>query len=275
VDSEDQNRKPPDHLDDLAKSCVCWAVAVNCQLSTVNWFGSASVVHSAFLSCGHCTVADRPSLSCRDRFAGRRSEKDEASGSLMDDMNTADLNYLVERIQAGDSSAKNQLFTKVIARLESLTRKMLKNYPVVMRFADTMDVLQEASIRLLRALETVTPASTRDFSNLSAVQIRRQLLDLARHFGGRCGHGANLSDQQLDDDVAVAPASSDSQDLERWSRFHESVESLPSEEREVLSLKFYHGWTERQIGELLNVNERTVRRWYKSASDRLRKMVDG
>ena len=39
--------------------------------------------------------------------------------------------------------------------------------------------------RLYRALETVTPVSVRDFLNLAAVQIRRELTDLARYYSKR------------------------------------------------------------------------------------------
>ncbi len=49
-------------------------------------------------------------------------------------------------------------------------------------------------------------------------------------------------------------------DLDRWQRFHEEVEKLPTEEREVVGLRFYHGWGEAEIAELFGVTERTVRR---------------
>jgi len=47
--------------------------------------------------------------------------------------------------------------------------------------------------------------------------------------------------------------------------FHEAVDHLPAEEREVLALRFYHGWTQGQIAELLGVTERTVRRSWNRA----------
>ena len=54
-------------------------------------------------------------------------------------------------------------------------------------------------------------------------------------------------------------------DLERWAAFHEMVGALPAEEREVVGLVHYHGWTQAQIAELFGVTERTVRRWWQSA----------
>ena len=68
---------------------------------------------------------------------------------------------------------------------------MLGRFPNVRRWADTDDVLQNAQLRLLHALETVRPDSTRRFFGLAAKQIRWELIDLARHFYGAEGIGAN------------------------------------------------------------------------------------
>ena len=53
----------------------------------------------------------------------------------------------------------------------------------------TDDVLQNAVVRLLRALEEVRPPSVRAFFGLAATQMRRELLDLARRYQGRGGPG--------------------------------------------------------------------------------------
>jgi len=68
---------------------------------------------------------------------------------------------------------------------------MLRNYPGVGRWVEASDVLQGSLLRLLRALESVQPESTRAFFGLAAEQKRRELLDLARHFYGPQGLGAN------------------------------------------------------------------------------------
>jgi RNA polymerase sigma factor (sigma-70 family) len=43
------------------------------------------------------------------------------------------------------------------------------------------------------------------------------------------------------------------------------VEKLAVQEREVVGLIYYHGWTQAQVAELFQVNVRTVRRWWESA----------
>ena len=67
--------------------------------------------------------------------------------------------------------------------------------------ADTGDVLQNSTIRLLRSLQTMRPATTRDYFNLAAVHIRRELIDLAR----RCKGRAPLPFDATVHDTAPAP----------------------------------------------------------------------
>jgi RNA polymerase sigma-70 factor (ECF subfamily) len=180
---------------------------------------------------------------------------------------TTQLHAYIDRIRAGDREAADALLRQVCGRLEPLARSMLRRFPNVQRWADTGDVLQSALVRLLHTLEAVTPESTRHFINLAAMHIRRELLDLARHYR-RCvdrpGEG-----QRGEAPVDVPDLRDAREDLDLWSAFHEQVELLPAEEREVLGLVFYHGWTQAQIAELFQVDERTVRRRWRAALLRL------
>src|SRR3954452_9720300 len=97
----------------------------------------------------------------------------------------------LDRMRAGDAFARDELIRGFQGRLELLARKMVGRDRRVSRWVDAEDVLQNALLRLLRALETVQTDSTRAFFGLAAEQIRRELLDLARHFYGPEGDGAN------------------------------------------------------------------------------------
>jgi RNA polymerase sigma-70 factor (ECF subfamily) len=185
------------------------------------------------------------------------------------DAQTTVLVQLLERMKRGDREARDELVRAFQARLELLGQKMLRNYPGVGRWVEASDVLQGSLLRLLRALESVQPESTRAFFGLAAEQIRRELLDLARHFYGPQGLGANHASVGADPETSrpgFEPADpGDDGDLERWCRFHEEVTRLPVQEREVVGLVYYHGWTQTQVAELFQVNVRTVRRWWESA----------
>jgi RNA polymerase sigma factor (sigma-70 family) len=186
-------------------------------------------------------------------------------------LHTIQLQGWIRRLNEGDPKAADELFGAASERLERLARRMLRNFPNVRRLADTADVCQEAALRLLRTLHQIqpSPATVRDFLSLAATHIRRELLDLARRCGAakRRGEVAWTEDDSFPE--AVAAEEDNHEELERWRTFHEVVERLPAEEREVVSLRFYHGWSEAQIAELFEVTERTVRRRWAAGCARL------
>jgi RNA polymerase sigma factor (sigma-70 family) len=193
-----------------------------------------------------------------------------------DSFDTVRLHQYVGRWQAGDAAAADELLRRIGQRLEHMTRKMLGSFPNVRACAETADVLQASLLRLINTLRQVQPESTRHFFNLAAVQVRRELLDLARRFNRQefaRPTPAVADDSSQTDAVAAAPAPGSDKELDLWCRFHEAVEQLPVEEHEVLGLVFYHGWTQAQIAELFQVDERTIRRRWRSACRRLHELI--
>jgi RNA polymerase sigma-70 factor (ECF subfamily) len=191
----------------------------------------------------------------------------------MDDRfpHTAQLHRWLDRMQAGDLSAREELLRSLGDRLERLARKMLGRFPDVRRWVETDDVLQNSLLRLLRALRDVRPPCMRDFFGLAAEQMRRELLDLARHYYGPHGQGAN----HASNGPGTEPADPDEgpEELERWYAFHQEVGRLPNEEREVVGLIFYHGWTQAEVAELFQVSERTIRRRWEAALVKLHRTL--
>jgi RNA polymerase sigma factor (sigma-70 family) len=198
-------------------------------------------------------------------------------------LRTADFHVWIDRMRDGDDSAAQQLLRHAAGQLERMARKMLRQFPSVSRWEQTDDLLQNAVMRLLRALKEVRPDSVRGFFGLAAALMRRELIDLARHYQGPQGHGANHASVFADPALANNPAAllepaapgDDAEEMERWAAFHGAVEALPPEEREVVGLTFYHGWTQLEIAALFQVDERTVRRRWRSACQRLSERLEG
>lgn len=190
---------------------------------------------------------------------------------------TPEFHRLLAGVRAGDPAARDALIRACHDRLERLARRMLRGFPNVRRWADTGDVFQNAAMRLLRALEQMDVSDTRALFNLAATMIRRELIDLARHFDGPEGVGANhASHAPGGPPVPDRPdPTTDPARLERWTALHEAAERLPVEEREVFGLVFYHGWTQAQVGALLGVDPRTVRRRWAAACKVLHAALDG
>jgi RNA polymerase sigma-70 factor (ECF subfamily) len=192
----------------------------------------------------------------------------------MADQPTIRLQQCLERLQAGDEGARQELLAGVSDRLTRLTRAMLKDYARLRRWEETGDVLQSALLRLYRALQTVTPGTLREFYRLAALQIRRELIDLARHhFGPQSGGGHHES-------VAGAPeAPADStcgpDRLASWAEFHEQVDALPEQEREVFDLVWYQGLTHPEAAALLETSTKTVQRRWHAACRKLHEALGG
>ena len=188
---------------------------------------------------------------------------------------TAQLDGLLDLMRAGDGTARKRLIEHACERLRGLARKMLRHYPKVHRWEETDDVFVEAVVRLHRALETVQPESPRHFYNLAATQIRRVLIDLARRYYGAEGLGSHHDTAARNPEGEVQPRyeqadlSGEPSGLAEWSEFHEQVEAMPEEEREVFNLIWYEEMTQEQAAEVLGVTTRTVRRRWREARYRI------
>jgi RNA polymerase sigma-70 factor (ECF subfamily) len=189
----------------------------------------------------------------------------------------------LDRLQAGDESARKELLNCACERLTRLTRTMLKSYQRVKRWEQTDDVFQNAVMRLYRSLGEVRPASVGDFFRLAALNIRRELLDLAKHYYGPQGQGAkhaSLGQGQESGSLPQAPleqpdAGDDPSRLAAWTEFHSQVGQLPEEEREVFDLLWYQELSQAEAAVVLQVSERTVKRRWQSARLKLHQALKG
>lgn len=183
-------------------------------------------------------------------------------------LTTTLLHEKIDRLRGGDPAAREELIRVIRDRMYRLARRMLPSYPSVRAAADVEDVLQNAYLRLLAALEKVRPASTRDFFRLAGYLVRQEMIDLLRRFARRpVGPFPDAHD-------VTAPA----EGHDAWVHFHQAVEALPADEREVVTLRFYHGRGPDEIAALVGVDVRTVRRRWGAACralrDALREQLD-
>src|SRR4051812_47754249 len=92
---------------------------------------------------------------------------------------TAELQGLIDRIQAGDETARRLLLERAYDRLGRLANRILSgSFPAVQERHDVQSVVHETWLRLLQALEKTQPPTVADFFRLAAHKIRQVLLDL-------------------------------------------------------------------------------------------------
>lgn len=178
---------------------------------------------------------------------------------------TTRLNGWLADLRRGDVTARNEVVAHACDRLRTLTARMLRSFKRVRRWAETDDVLQNALLRLHRALVEVQPETPRQFYALAAQQIRRELLDLARQQYGPEGIGTNYdTDSGIAAEKQSTPAD-EPHDLDGWTRFHEQVEKLADDQREVFDLLWYEGLTQPEAATVLGVSLKTVKRRWQDA----------
>jgi RNA polymerase sigma-70 factor (ECF subfamily) len=195
---------------------------------------------------------------------------------------SAEIQGWLDRLRAGDDSARAELLSCARQNLERLTRKMLRGWERVHRWEQTPDVMQNALVRLYRALEECRPASAVEFFRLAATSIRRELQDLARHYYGPQGDGANHATPNWRTHGAGADEAptwdfgavdEDPADLAVWTEFHAGVARLPDEERAAFDLLWYQELSQAEAAELLGISERTLKRRWAAARLRLGRIL--
>ena len=88
--------------------------------------------------------------------AGLVACRTRPQGAAMANVNqTVEIEGWIQRLQAGDDSARQELLNCACERLTRLTRKMLKDFGRVKRWEQTDDVVQNSLLRLYRTLAEV------------------------------------------------------------------------------------------------------------------------
>jgi DNA-directed RNA polymerase specialized sigma24 family protein len=171
------------------------------------------------------------------------------------------LQQKLDLLREGNPQAREDIIDCSCQRLRHLVGTMLSQYPRLQQWEDTDDVLQDAMLRLHRALEQVQPQSVAQFFGLAATHIRRTLLDLVRrHFGPEGPGGYSHVDVGNGDWITSRGGPTTPK---AWAECYEALDGLPEQEREVVDLLWFDGLTQAEAAEVLGISERTIRRrWY-------------
>lgn len=189
---------------------------------------------------------------------------------------------LLDRLRAGDESARDELIALPIDRLRRIASAVLRAAPRVHRWEETDDLFQTAAVRLWQALRANRPATPAEFFGLAGVCARRELIDLARKLYGPEGVGANhasrisgTGDSRPNRHPEPADPATDPGELARWTEFHERVGDLPADDRALFDLLWYQGLSQPEAAAVLGMPERTLRRRWRAARVKLDAVVNG
>jgi RNA polymerase sigma-70 factor (ECF subfamily) len=185
----------------------------------------------------------------------------------------------LDRLQAGEPDARNELIRHTYTRLKLLTRQMLREYPRLRAWEETSDVFQNVLVRLDRTLQAVKITTPRDFLRLATTQIRRELIDLTRHHFGPEGLGTNMVAPGGADWRNAPPEPVDKvpspESLSRWEELHTQIANLEEDDRELFELLYYQGLTQNEAATLLGMSLTTFKRRWRWARVRLMTLLGG
>jgi RNA polymerase sigma factor (TIGR02999 family) len=194
-----------------------------------------------------------------------------ASGAPIGDPSVSvDLTDLLHAWRAGDAGSGDRLIEALYRELRTIARSGRRGEPAAATL-ETTALVHEAYLRLLDQKRT----DWRDRSHflaIAATTMRRVLVDRARarlslKRGGRAPHIelSEVAAAGLDPTVEVLDVD---RALERLAR------DFPRPAR-VVELKFFGGLEEKEIAELLEVTDRTVRRDWSFAAAWLARELGG
>jgi len=152
----------------------------------------------------------------------------------------------------------------------------------VHRWEETCDVLQNSLLRLYRSLADTRPSRTVDFFRLAALNIRRELHDLAKHYYGPRGVGANYVATVWDGQVSPMATNRSVGRPPTPVKTGESggLGGIPCSGRaptraraRTVRPSVVQELSQSEAAALLNVSERTLKRRWAAARLRLHKML--
>jgi len=173
----------------------------------------------------------------------------------------------LERLTAGDSTARAALLQFAYARLRVVVEKRLDHFARLARWEQADDVTQEAAVKLWGALNEISPRTVREFWGMAAEEVRRVLLDLTRHHFGPHQIAAYTETglpigaapaERVDSNVGAA-------NLERWTALHEQIAHLPEDERDITMALWYGGLTMSAAASVLGISPDIAQRRWKEA----------
>jgi RNA polymerase sigma-70 factor, ECF subfamily len=176
------------------------------------------------------------------------------------------ITLLLEKMQVGDDGARAELVSLVYPRLKKLAARQMRGERPDHTLQPTA-LVNEVFLKLA-AGKGVAWQNRNHFFALSAALMRQILVDHARHRkAAKRGGGATATD------------------VEDWhAQFHERPEvvlevdklltrlnALDSRQAQVVEMRYFAGFSEGEIAEVLGISERTVKRDWKMAQAWMRK----
>lgn len=190
----------------------------------------------------------------------------------MDPAATVELQQLLDRLRAGDESARREFLEKACDRLRRLAGKILSgSFPRMRQQHEVDSVVHETWLRLIQAMDKADPPTVADFFRLAAHKIRQVLLDMVASERRDLHHQQTLAPNldSLATPQEPADQSLDGARLAVWTEFHQNVGKLAEAERSIFEMHYYLGLPQAEIAKILELHPRKVSYLWVAATEQL------
>lgn len=178
---------------------------------------------------------------------------------------------LLAQAQDGDSSARDELYRRLIPRLEGFARGRVPSS--LQSLTDTQEVVQDTVVRSLRHIETFKPQHEGALLHYLKKVLMNRIRDQAR----RGGREVPIGDDGSIKDTAEQSPVSKLVGEETLRHFAEALETLPGDQKTAVSLHVEMGYSLDELGEALDRSKEAARkllfRGLKSMAGKLEKYV--
>lgn len=198
----------------------------------------------------------------------------------MDGATTFQMRRCLESLLLNDPNSQRDLQEYTVGRMRVLVERMYSRLPRLRHYEEIDDLLYQRAQTISETLRRTKPTDLASFLELMASQMRRSLEVLARD---ELSFGADqeLSDPELRStksiiDGAVTLVDSRNSNSEcslSWSKFHTAADRLPSRERIVFYLLYYHEMSRIEAADLIGISQAELNQcWLASRRMILREM---
>ena len=171
------------------------------------------------------------------------------------------LTELMQKVADGDLEARDELFAAAYSELRKLARSRLRDGGRN-TFLETTALVHESYLRFVKAGE-LRIEDRRAFFGYASKVMRSVIIDSVRERQAE-RRGGDLTELTLDTQVSAELPSGGAEVLQ----VHEALLALEQAEprlAQVVEMRYFGGYSELEIAEVLGVTERTVRRdWDKA-----------
>ncbi len=172
----------------------------------------------------------------------------------------SDVTQILQRVEHGDGKAADELLPLVYEELRRLAAYKMSLLPPGQTLQATA-LVHEAYLRLV-GNEHKRWENRRHFFSAAAEAMRHILIDRARR-RLRVRHGENAEKVPLDEVEIAAPAKDEI--VLQLNEALEELQRLSAQQAEIVKLRFFAGFTEPEIAQILDLSERSIQRQWSHA----------